>query len=69
MAVAFSWTGYVDTDLAFSEFFNGDHTITLRYMRAQTTTFCATFNSHVAPTHWSRRMASASSASSNAFFH
>ena len=32
MAVAFSWTGYVDTDLAFSEFFNGDHTITLRYM-------------------------------------
>ncbi len=32
MAVAFSWTGYVDTDLAFSEFFNGDHTLTLRYM-------------------------------------
>jgi len=32
MAVAFSWTGYVDTDLAFSEFFNGDHTITFRYM-------------------------------------
>jgi len=32
MAVAFSWTGYVDTDLAFSEFFNGDHTLSLRFM-------------------------------------
>lgn len=32
MAVAFSWTGYVDTDLSFSEFFNADHTLSLRFM-------------------------------------
>lgn len=31
-AVAFGWGGAADTDLAFSEFFDGDHTIALRFM-------------------------------------
>ena len=26
MAAVFTWTSYVDTDLAFSEFFNSNHT-------------------------------------------
>ena len=30
MAAVFTWTSYVDTDLAFSEFFNSNHTMTLR---------------------------------------
>ena len=37
--------------------------------RAQITRFCAMFNSHVTPTHWSRRIASACSANVEAFFH
>ena len=32
MAAVFTWTSYVDTDLAFSEFFNSAHTLTLRYL-------------------------------------
>ena len=32
MAAVFTWTSYVDTDLAFSEFFNSNHTLTLRYL-------------------------------------
>ena len=32
MAVVFTWTSYVDTDLAFSEFFSSNHTLTLRYL-------------------------------------
>ena len=32
MAVAFSWTGFADTDLAFSEFFDASHTLSLRFM-------------------------------------
>src|SRR5512132_1708751 len=32
MAGVFTWTYYVDTDLAFSEFFNSNHTLTLRYL-------------------------------------
>ena len=32
MAVVFTWTSYVDTDLAFSEFLNSNHTLTLRYL-------------------------------------
>ena len=40
-----------------------------RYIRAQITTFCAMFSSHVTPTHWSRRKASASSDSVKALFH
>jgi len=32
MAVAVGWKGYVDTDLKFSEFFNANHTVVLRFM-------------------------------------
>ncbi len=32
MAVALSWTGFVDTDISFSEFFGADHTIVARFM-------------------------------------
>jgi len=32
MAVALGWTGHVDTDLEFSEFFNSDHTLCLRFL-------------------------------------
>lgn len=32
MAVTFSWNGYIDTDLDFSEFFNNEHTLVLRFM-------------------------------------
>ena len=39
------------------------------YMRAQITRFCAMFTSHVTPTHWSRRIASACSDNVEAFFH
>ena len=40
-----------------------------RYMSAQITRFCAMFISHVTPTHWSRRIASACSDNVEAFFH
>jgi hypothetical protein len=32
MAVASSWKGYVDTELNFTEFFDKDHTLVLRFM-------------------------------------
>ena len=32
MAAVFTWTSCVDTDLAFSEFFSSNHTLTLRYL-------------------------------------
>ena len=32
MAVTLSWTGYVDTDLSFSEFASADHSILMRFM-------------------------------------
>ena len=32
MAVAFSWKGFVDTDLQFSEFVAGNHTLACRFM-------------------------------------
>jgi len=32
MAAVFTWTSYVDTDLAFSEFFGKNHTLTCRYL-------------------------------------
>src|SRR3954463_13787159 len=31
-ALALTWKGYADTDLNFSEFFPGDHTLALRFM-------------------------------------
>lgn len=31
-AAALRWPGYIDTDLAFSEFFGADHTVTARFM-------------------------------------
>jgi len=31
-AAAFGWRGYADTDLAFSEFYAGDHTVMVRFM-------------------------------------
>lgn len=32
MAVSLTWNGRVDTDVAFSEFFDGDHTVAVRFM-------------------------------------
>ena len=32
MAVTFGWQGYVETDLQFTEFFNADHTVMVRFM-------------------------------------
>ena len=32
MALTCTWGGYADTDIAFTEFFNGDHTIAVRFM-------------------------------------
>ncbi len=32
MALALSWTGFADTDLEFSEFFDSDHTLSARFM-------------------------------------
>ena len=31
-AAAVRWNGFVDTDLAFSQFITGDHTVTFRFM-------------------------------------
>ncbi|HST23573.1 MAG TPA: LamG-like jellyroll fold domain-containing protein, partial [Blastocatellia bacterium] len=32
MALTCTWGGYADTDINFSEFFNADHTVTVRFM-------------------------------------
>src|SRR5262249_12213832 len=32
LGVALGWRGYADTDLNFSEFFSGDHTVMVRFM-------------------------------------
>jgi Concanavalin A-like lectin/glucanases superfamily/Peptidase family M23/Bacterial tandem repeat domain 1 len=32
MALACTWGGYADTDVDFTEFFNGDHTVAVRFM-------------------------------------
>jgi hypothetical protein len=32
VALACTWGGYADTDIDFSEFFNSDHTICVRFM-------------------------------------
>jgi hypothetical protein len=37
MAVAVGWKEYVDTDLNFSEFFTGNHTLVLRFMPSSRT--------------------------------
>ena len=39
MAVAIQWDGYVDTDVAWSEFFGSDHTMLVRFMPAYTYTY------------------------------
>src|SRR5260370_28983706 len=32
MALAVTWGGYADTDINFSDFFNSDHTVAVRFM-------------------------------------
>ena len=32
MALALTWGGYADTDVAFSDFFGANHTVAVRFM-------------------------------------